>query len=36
MLRFVIKSGWLLVASQHRRQYWENIRSGIRDAKSLT
>lgn len=35
MLRFVIKSGWLLLASQQRRQYWENIRSGIRDAKSL-
>ena len=35
-VRFFLKAGWLLIASSHRRQYWQSIRSGIRDAKSLT
>jgi rhamnosyltransferase len=34
--RFLIKAAWLLVSSHNRRQYWQNIRSGIRDAKSLS
>jgi rhamnosyltransferase len=36
MIRFSIKSGWLLLSSHDRKQYWQNIRSGIRDAKSLS
>ncbi len=35
MIRFSIKASWLLISSQDRKEYWENIRSGIRDAKSL-
>ena len=35
-VRFFIKASWLLLSSQDRRQYWQNIRSGIRDAKSLS
>ena len=35
-IRFFIKAGWLILSSQDRKQYWENIRSGIRDAKSLS
>jgi rhamnosyltransferase len=36
MLRFFIKSGWLLVSSHDRNQYWHYISSGIRDAKTLS
>ena len=36
MIRFSIKASWLLIFSQDRKQYWDNIRSGIRDAKSLS
>lgn len=36
ILRFTLKACWLLIASQDRRLYWQNIRSGIRDAKSLS
>lgn len=36
MVRFFIKSGWLLLSSSERKQYWKNILSGIRDAKSLS
>jgi len=36
MVRFVLKASWLLLSSKDRRQYWQNIRGGIRDAKSLT
>ena len=36
MIRFTIKATWLLVSSQNRKQYWHNIRSGIRDAKTLS
>ncbi|MCH7814974.1 MAG: glycosyltransferase family 2 protein [Proteobacteria bacterium] len=36
MIRFFIKAGWLLLSSNDRKQYWHNIRSGIRDAKSLS
>lgn len=36
VVRFAIKASWLLISSHDRRQYWQNIRSGIRDAKSLT
>jgi rhamnosyltransferase len=35
MVRFFLKSGWLLVSSHERKQYWHYIRSGIRDAKLL-
>ena len=35
MIRFSIKASWLLISSKERKQYWNNIRSGIRDAKSL-
>lgn len=35
MVRFTIKATWLLVSSQDRRLYWQNIRAGIRDAKLL-
>jgi len=35
-IRFFIKASWLIVSSSDRKQYWQNIRSGIRDAKSLT
>lgn len=35
-VRFLIKATWLLISSHDRRQYWQNIRSGIRDAKSLS
>lgn len=36
MIRFCVKSSWLLVSSHDRKQYWDNIRMGIRDAKSLS
>ena len=35
MIRFTIKASWLLISSGQRRQYFQNIRSGIRDAKTL-
>lgn len=35
-VRFFIKASWLILSSADRKQYWQNIRSGIRDAKSLT
>ncbi|GJM11777.1 MAG: rhamnosyltransferase [Pseudohongiella sp.] len=35
MIRFTLKASWLLISSGQRRQYFENIRSGIRDAKTL-
>jgi len=35
-IRFFIKASWLILSSQDRKQYWHNIRSGIRDAKSLS
>ena len=36
IVRFTIKASWLLLSSQDRKLYWQNIRSGIRDAKSLS
>ena len=36
MIRFSLKASWLLIFSQDRKQYWDNICSGIRDAKSLS
>lgn len=36
VVRFALKAGWLLLSSKDRRLYWQNIRGGIRDAKSLT
>lgn len=36
MVRFTLKASWLIITSPDRRQYWKNIRGGIRDAKSLT
>jgi len=35
MIRFALKASWLLVTSGQRRQYLQNICSGIRDAKTL-
>jgi rhamnosyltransferase len=35
MIRFTLKASWLLISSGQRRQYFQNIRSGIRDAKTL-
>lgn len=35
MIRFTLKASWLLVTSGQRREYFQNIRSGIRDAKTL-
>lgn len=36
MIRFTLKSVWLIISSNDRKQYWKNIRSGIRDAKTLS
>ncbi len=36
MIRFSLKASWLLLSSQDRKTYWKNIRSGIKDAKSLS
>ena len=36
MIRFSIKASWLLITSDNRRAYWQNIRSGIRDAKIIS
>jgi rhamnosyltransferase len=35
VIRFTLKASWLLLTSPQRQQYWQNIRSGIRDARSL-
>ncbi|MCG8415390.1 MAG: glycosyltransferase, partial [Pseudomonadales bacterium] len=35
MFRFALKASWLILSSTERKAYWKNIRSGIRDAKSL-
>jgi rhamnosyltransferase len=35
MIRFLIKSSWLLLSSTQRKEYWHHIRNGIRDAKML-
>ncbi len=35
-VRFAIKASWLLLSSSQRRQYWENISAGIRDARTLS
>lgn len=35
MIRFTLKATWLLISSGQRRQYFQNIRAGIRDAKTL-
>jgi len=34
-VRFLVKISWLLLSSSERKQYWENVWSGIRDARSL-
>lgn len=34
-VRFALKSLWLLLGSRHRREYWRQIRRGIRDAGKL-
>lgn len=34
--RFALKALWLLVSSPDRKLYWQNIRSGIRDAKTIS
>ncbi len=35
MVRFTLKASWVLITSSQRKQYFNNIRSGIRDAKTL-
>lgn len=35
MIRFTLKAVWLLLSSPQRREYFQNIRSGIRDAKTM-
>jgi len=35
MIRFTLKATWLLISSPQRRQYFKNIRAGMRDAKTL-
>lgn len=35
-IRFLIKSGWLLLCTDQRRAYWRNLRRGMRDAGGLT
>ena len=35
MIRFTLKVVWLLLSSPQRGEYFQNIRSGIRDAKTL-
>lgn len=34
-VRFFIKASWLLISSRQRKQYWQNISAGIRDARTL-
>lgn len=36
IVRFTIKASWLLLSSKQRRQYWQNISSGIRDARLIS
>lgn len=36
LIRFTIKTTWLITSSPDRKQYWRNIRAGIRDAKTLS
>jgi len=36
VLRFFLKTLWLLISSSERQQYWKHIRAGIKDAKSLS
>lgn len=36
IFRFMLKSMWLILSSSERKLYWKNIRSGIRDAKSMS
>jgi len=35
-VRFFIKACWLILTSTQRRQYWQNITAGIRDARNLS
>lgn len=35
-VRFTLKAGWLLLTSPRRRQYWHNLRNGLRDAGTLS
>jgi len=35
-VRFFIKTSWLILTSSQRRQYWQNIIAGIKDARSLS
>lgn len=36
VVRFSLKTLWLLLSSPDRKLYWQNIRSGIQDAKSIS
>ncbi len=35
VVRFTLKACWLLLSSPQRQLYWQNIRNGIRDARTL-
>jgi len=35
MIRFSLKASWILLTSGQRREYFHNIRAGIRDARGL-
>ena len=35
IIRFIAKTIWLLITSRHRKEYFKNISSGIKDAKQL-
>ncbi len=35
-IRFVLKSLWLVLFSARRREYWQHIRRGIKDARGLS
>ncbi len=35
IVRFTLKAMWLLISSPQRRAYYQNIRAGLRDAKTL-
>ena len=35
-VRFSIKFCWLLLTSPQRKEYWQNVTAGIRDARKLS
>lgn len=36
MVRFLLKSAWLVLMTPERRLYWQNISAGVRDARILS